>query len=96
MEVASRFKDKSSEIFISGCPCHLVHIVTSHANDAFSEVLGLNVENLWIDIFYWFDKSSKRKGKLNEYAQFSDQEYQSVLEHVSVFRKVYEQNLKKI
>ena len=52
--------------------------------DAFSEVLGLNVENLCIDMFYWFDKSSKWKGKLNEYFRFSDQEYQSVLEHVSV------------
>ena len=31
--LASRFKDKNSEIFISGCPCHLAHIVTSHAND---------------------------------------------------------------
>ena len=63
--LASCFKDKNSEIFISGCPCHLAHIVTSHANDAFSEVRGLNVENLCIGIFYWFDKSSKRKRKLN-------------------------------
>ena len=74
----------NAKFFISGCPCHLVHIVASHANDAFSEVLGLNVESLCIDIFYWFDKSSKRKGKLNEYFQFCDQGYQSVLKHVSV------------
>ena len=81
---ASRFKDKNSEVFISGCPCHLAHIAASHANDAFSDVLGLNVENLCIDMFYWFDKSSKRKEKLNEYFQFCDQEYECVLKHVSV------------
>ena len=82
--LASHFKDKNSEIFISGSPCILAYIAASHANDAFSEVLGLNVENSCIDIFYWFDKSSKRKGKLIEYFQFCDQEYQSVLKHVSL------------
>ena len=85
--LASDFKDKNSEIFISLCfssMCHLAYIAASHANDAFSEVLGLNVENSCIDIFYWFDKSSKRKGKLIEYFQFCDQEYQSVLKHVSL------------
>ena len=92
--LASRFKDKHSEIFIRGCPCHLAHIAASHANDAFSEVLGLSVENLCIDIFCWFDKSSKQKGKLNEYSQFCDQEYQCFCPLV-IFRKVYEQNLEK-
>ena len=82
--LTSRFKDKNSEIFIIGCPSHLSHIAASHANDKFSEVLGLNVGNLCINIFYWFDKSSKRNGKLIEYFQFCDQEYQSVLKHASV------------
>ena len=58
--LASRFKEKNSEIFISDCPCHLAHIVASHANnEVFNEVLGLNVKNVCIDIFYWFDNSSK-------------------------------------
>ena len=84
--LVSRFKDNHS--------CHLAHIAASHANDAFSEVLGLSVENLCIDIFCWFDKSSKQKGKLNEYSQFCDQEYQCFCPLV-IFRKVYEQNLEK-
>ena len=37
-----------------------------------------------MDAFYWFDKSTKRKGKLIEYFEFCDQEYQSVLKHLSV------------
>ena len=37
-----------------------------------------------VDLFYWFDKSAKRKGKLKEYFEFCDQEYQSVLKHLSV------------
>ena len=49
--LASRFKDNNSEILISGCPCHLAYITTSHANDGFSEVLGVNVENICVNIF---------------------------------------------
>ena len=35
-------------------------------------------------IYYWFDKSTKRKGKLLEYFDFCYQEYQAVLKHLSV------------
>ena len=56
---ASCFKDSNSKILFSVFPCHLAHITTSHVNYAFSEVLGLNVKNVCLDIFYWFDKSSK-------------------------------------
>ena len=31
------------------------------------------MEDLLIDIFYWFDKSTKRKGVLAEYVEFCDQ-----------------------
>ena len=82
--VASKVIEKNEEIFISGCPCHLAHIAASHANDSFSTHLGLNVEDVCVDLFYWFDKSCKRKGKLLEYSEFCDQEYQSVLKHLSV------------
>ena len=66
-------------MFIAGCPCHLAHIAASNTNDAFSDILGLNVEDVFIDCFYWFDKSSKCKGKLLEYFEFCNQEYQDVL-----------------
>ena len=78
--VVSRCKDKNPNIFIAGCPCHLV---ASEANDAFSEVTSMNIESIVIDLFYWFDKSSKRKGKLAKYFDFYDQEYQQILKHIS-------------
>ena len=37
-----------------------------------------------VDLFYWFDKSSKGKGKLKEYHEFCNQEYREVLKHLSV------------
>ena len=35
-----------------------------------------------MDAFYWFDKSTKCKGKLVEYFEFCDQDHQSVLKHL--------------
>ena len=63
--VVSRFLHKNDRIFISGCPCHLVHIAANNANDAFREYIGINVEDVLVDLFYWFDKSAKRNGKLS-------------------------------
>ena len=57
--IASRCKDYNPSIFIAGCPCHLAHLVASEANDAFTELSGINIENIMIDLFYWFDKSAK-------------------------------------
>ena len=81
--IASRCKAKNQSIFISGCPCHLAHLAATAANDSFTEAIGVNVEDVLIDLYYWFDKSSKRKEKLAEYFEFCDQEYQQVLKHVT-------------
>ena len=82
--IASRFKQKNESCFIGGCPYHLAHIVASNTNDAFSQHIGLNVEDVVVDLFYWFDKSSKRKEKLKEYHEFCNQEYREVLKHLSI------------
>ena len=47
-------------------------------------------------LLYWFDKSTKRKGKLLEYFDFCDQEYQAVLKHLSVRRLSLEKCVVKV
>ena len=37
-----------------------------------------------VDLYYWFDYSTKRKNKLAEYANFCDQEYRQIVKHVSM------------
>ena len=80
---ASRCKVQNENIYLLGCPCHLAHIAASNANDAFAEISGTNVEDLLIDLYYWFEKSTKRKGVLVEYMEFCDQEYMKILKHSS-------------
>ena len=82
--VGSRFLEKNPNVFIGDCPCHLAHIAAANVNDAFSKCIRLNVEDGCVDCCYWFDRSTKRKGKLLKYFDFWDQEYQAVLKHLSV------------
>ena len=64
---AANTLEENRNVFIGVCHCHLVHIAASHARDSISEVLDGNIENLCIDFYCWFYKSSKRKDKLAEY-----------------------------
>ena len=34
-------------------------------------------------VYYWFDKSTKRKNTLQSYCTFCDQEYRSMIKHIS-------------
>ena len=43
----------------------------------------LEVEELAIDLYYWFDKSTKRKNGLLSYCTFCDQEYRAIVRHVT-------------
>ena len=61
--IASRFLKTDENIFIAGCLCHLPHKAASNSHDAFSEYIGINVEDVMADLFNWFDKSNKKKGK---------------------------------
>ena len=52
-------------------------------SQAITAVAGINVEELVIDLFHWFEKITKRKGVLVEYTEFCHQEYAKVLKHTS-------------
>ena len=80
---SSRCKQRNPDIFVSGCACHLCHIAANIAHDAFADETGVNIEDLQIDLCYWFERSTKRKGILVEHMEFCGQEYAKILKHVS-------------
>ena len=41
------------------------------------------MEEFVVDLFYWFDKSTKRKNLMQEYCQFCDHSYRAIVKHVS-------------
>ena len=38
---------------------------------------GFDIEDMLVDVFHWFDKSSKRKNTLEELCTFIKQEYKT-------------------
>lgn len=77
-------KQENENCYFMGCPCHLVHNVASHASETFQKTSGFDVEDLCVDVFYWFDKSTKRKGILKEFCDFCDSDYREVVRYISV------------
>ena len=59
--IMTRVLVKNKNIFINGCPRHIIHNTANKAVEQFSEVSGFDVEDFLVDLFHWFDKSSKRK-----------------------------------
>ena len=47
------------------------------------QVTNFDVEEMMIDIFYHFDKSTKRKSELANYCAFCNVEFRQVLKHVN-------------
>ena len=82
--ILSRVLHKNTACYFMGCPCHIIHNTANKGAKAFTSVTGFDVEDFCIDLFYYFDKSTKRKGVLQEYYEFCDQEYRQILKHVNV------------
>ena len=59
--VMTRVLAKNKNIFINGCPCHITHNTANKTTVRFSEVSGFDIEDFLLDLFHWFNKSSKRK-----------------------------------
>ena len=59
--IMTRVLAKNENIFINGCPCHVIHNSANKAAEQFSEVSRFGVEDFLVDLFHWFNKNSKIK-----------------------------------
>ena len=82
--IMSRVKQENTNCYFMGCPCHLVHNIACHASECLQKETGFDVEDICVDAFYWFDKSSKRKGTLHDFCTFCDTCYCEVVKYVSI------------
>lgn len=79
----SRVLHRNSAIFFNGYPCHMIHNAAQKAAGVFSSHVGFDMEEFTVDLYYWFEKSTKRKICLRSYCEFCDQEYRSIIKNVS-------------
>ena len=54
-------------INVGWCPCHVIHNTAHKAGEIFTSESGFDLKEFVIDLFYSFDKSTKR----NELASYS-------------------------
>ena len=77
--LAGFIKRKNSAIYMLGCPCHLIHLAAEKA----ASQLPVSVEDLLVDVFYYLDKSSKRKQELKHFQELCGVEMRKIVKHVS-------------
>ena len=61
----------------------MVHNTALKAAEKFQSATKFDAEDMLIDLFYWFDKSIKRKNELFEFCSFCDMQYKDVVKHIS-------------
>lgn len=81
--IKSRVLQRNSNIYFNGCPCHIIHNTAHKAGEEFTSYCNFDLEEFVIDLFYWFDKSTRRKNELACFCSFCDQAYRSIVKHVS-------------
>ena len=57
--------------------------VTTPNQIPWGKCVTFSVEDLVVDIYYWFDKRSKCENKLNAFCVFCDTTHKHVLRHAS-------------
>ena len=75
--VLSRLKEKNLNIFSIGCICHLANLCVKDGLKA----LPLKVDDLLVDIFYYFKHSSKRIQDFKEFQEFTETDEEEILKH---------------
>jgi hypothetical protein len=80
--IKTRALAKNAAIFMAGCNCHIAHNTARKAAAVYAKDTDFDVDQLCIDLFYYFDKSTNRKQELLQFSKFCDQEYRDVIKHV--------------
>ena len=82
--IKSRVTGINPSVYFVGCQCHIIHNAAQKAAEAFGDMSQFDIEECCIDHFYWFDKSTKRKGQLEEYSSFCDTMCRGFIKHINV------------
>ena len=81
--IKSRAKEKNGSIVIAGCSCHILHNASCKAGKMFSQVTSFDIKDHAVELFYWFDQSSKRKSLPKEHSEFCDTDYSEIIKFIS-------------
>ena len=75
---------KNETWYIIGCPYHIIHNTAHPGSTAFTSAAHFEIEDFCVDMFYYFNKSTKRKCTLKTYYEFCNHKYRQILKHINV------------
>lgn len=75
--VLSRVKDVQPKVFSQGCVCHLANLCLL----AGVQTLPVDVDDFFVDLYYYFDKSAKRKEEFHEFQVFTGVKEVKIIKH---------------
>ena len=75
--VLSRVKEKQPTVYSQGCVCHLANLSLL----AGVKSLPVDVDDFFVDLFYFFEKSAKRKEDFREFQHFTDTKQFKIIKH---------------
>ncbi|XP_063215641.1 uncharacterized protein LOC134527170 [Bacillus rossius redtenbacheri] len=65
---ATHLKKEMPNLFVAGCACHLINLAAEKA----AATLPCKVDEILVDIYFYLEKSAKRKDKLKEFQVLHD------------------------
>lgn len=71
-------KQNNKNLISLGCACHLINLAAEKGAAA----LPVNIDDFLVDIFYYLEKSAKRKESLKQFQLLHDKETKKILKHV--------------
>lgn len=81
--IKSRLLQRNKAIYVNGCPCHIIHNAAQKGARSYCASSKFDCEEFLIDVYFWFEHSTKRKNELRSFCDFCDQQYRRVIKHVS-------------
>ncbi|XP_040072417.1 uncharacterized protein LOC115328425 [Ixodes scapularis] len=76
--VAAVLKVAQPNLIVVGCPCHLINLAAQKGAACFP----VKVDEILVDVFFYLEKSVKRKDRLKDFQRIHDIEVRKVLKHV--------------
>jgi hypothetical protein len=76
--VLTMLREHQQNLISVGCPCHLLNLAAEKG----ASCLPINVDELLVDMFYYFKKSSKRKEQLEKFQELYNDDVKKILKHV--------------
>ena len=74
---SSRVKNAQPKVFSQGCVCHLANLCLL----AGVQTLPVDVDDFFVDLYYYFDKSAKRKEEFHEFQLFTGVKEMKIIKH---------------